>query len=367
MFTHLEKKYFDLITPQDEIAQGNTNNFEDVRRCCPICREGNSFPYKKRFHMYNKSTQKETLVHCFNCGYHKSFKNFLKEYFPAEFQMFITETKNETFNSLKSLKSLKSINSEKSKKEDKLEFKADLDFNFSDKEIKEKIKVQTKMIDFKSVIFDIPKEFKELNKESIEYLKKRKIPEEYYKDFFYCNSIIEIKINNQVKKVDLRDFIIIPFYYRKNKNKLYGFQALKSNKKMFNIFLPDGNYKIWNLYDIDTNKTIYVSESIFDAISTGFSKDEIIAQMGISLNKEIEKNLDVVYCLDNQLVDETSYKTSIKLLKENKKVFIWPKGSEKYKDFNDLAKANVPLDRIRKMIENNIFTGFEGIIKLKLQ
>ena len=191
------------------------------------------------------------------------------------------------------------------------------------------------------------------------YLQKRAIPEKYYKDWYYCNS----KVTLFDKELYLKDYIIIPFYY---KNLLYGFQALKYIEKKFYIYLPAENYKIWNLYDIDTNKTIYVAESIYDAISSGFDKIQIISSLGVSLPEEISKKLNVVYCLDNQIIDETSYKESLKLLDEGKKVFIWPKKSEKFKDFNDLAKAGVKPEKIRRLIENNIYSGFEGKIKLKL-
>ena len=118
--------------------------------------------------------------------------------------------------------------------------------------------------------------------------------------------------------------------------------------------------KVWNLSFIDKSKPVYVFESIFDAVSSGL--DNIIALLGISKNSSLE-NLDLVYCLDNQKVDKTSFEISRKLAKENQKIMVWD--DDHFKDFNEiLVYFNGDKTIIQNMILNNVYKGLEAYVRL---
>ena len=101
-------------------------------------------------------------------------------------------------------------------------------------------------------------------------------------------------------------------------------------------------------------------ESIFDAVSSGL--DNVVSLLGIAKNNSLE-NLDLVYCLDNQKVDKTSFETSRKLAKENQKIMVWD--DDHFKDFNEiLVYFNGDKTIIQNMILKNVYKGLEAYVRL---
>ena len=118
--------------------------------------------------------------------------------------------------------------------------------------------------------------------------------------------------------------------------------------------------KVWNLSFIDKTQPVYVFESIFDAVSSGL--DNVVALLGIAKNSSLD-GLDLVYCLDNQKVDKTSFETSRKLAKENQKIMVWD--DDHFKDFNEvLVYFNGDKTIIQNMILKNVYKGLEAYVRL---
>jgi DNA primase len=110
---------------------------------------------------------------------------------------------------------------------------------------------------------------------------------------------------------------------------------------------------------------VYIFESIYDRLSSGLKNS--VAVLGSNLHEDRIKELKTpVFCLDNTLVDEKAKEETIKYLKQGYKALIWPNGSEKFKDTNDLRKIGVPYEKISKMILNNIHQGIAGTIRAKM-
>ena len=154
--------------------------------------------------------------------------------------------------------------------------------------------------------------------------------------------------------------IVIPFLTKDNK--VFGFQTRSTVDKKFFIVLNSNfeGHKIWNLDLVDKSKTIYAFESIFDAVSSGL--DNIIALLGIHNYKNLDKNLDVVYCLDNQKVDQTSLEISKEIAKKNLRLFVWT--TDKVKDFNELLVKVKDRNKIANYIKNNIYNGLDAYVRL---
>jgi len=341
----LEQKYFLLETSSKDIGYIKS---DDISKSCDICNEGSSYGRKHRLHLYTKPTYDTPSIACFNCGYKGNMYSYLRDYHPTLFDQYKKEKMGSTFKELKLSKN-KNKNSNNETTED-----INLDNIFSSHKTKHT-----------PILGDLPKSFKPLLEfeEPIKYLKNRKI--ENYDRWYFSPKDNNIVFNGA--EVRLSEYIIIPFY---KEDKIYGFQALSYKQKRFFVFLLKGNdsWKVENWFNIDREKNIYVFESVYDRLSSGL--DNTISQMGASLSveriEELNKN-KLVFCLDNQNIDEASQRESLKYAEKGYNVFIWPtKIPKKFKDTNDLLKGGVPKEKIKEIIENNTFSGTEAILRLKM-
>jgi DNA primase len=144
---------------------------------------------------------------------------------------------------------------------------------------------------------------------------------------------------------------------------MYGFYSRSIGTKMFCTYNNELNigYKVWNWFNVDKTKTVYIFEGIFDGISSGLTN--IIALMGAKLPDERLKELkDPVFCLDNDgvqsVTDNAIHKAAQRLAGYGKEVFIaipdQIKGINGAKtDFNDIARKE-GINVVRKYINNSI-------------
>lgn len=349
--SEIDKRYFLMVIPSHEVGYINDS---DIAVSCPVCGEGKSYGHKHRLHLYTKDTFDGSTLRCFNCEYRASLWNFLKDYHPSEFELYKKEKQGQSFQELKMEKLDSTGNS--------------LD-EFEDTEVSQN-DISSINTDFMSSV-SIPKEpqpilidpvegFTEIPEAPLEYLKGRGI--EPKEDWVYSPDGNKVMFNGA--ETHLSNFIIVPLTID---GKWYGFQAIGWKTKRFFVYLVDGNdgWKIWGWDNIDKDKTVYIFESIFDAMSSGL--DNVVAQIGVSIHEDRLKQLkDPVFCMDNQNVDEASSRESLKYAEAGYSILVWPKGSEKFKDTNDLRKIGVPYEKIAKMIKNNIFKGMDAILRLKL-
>jgi hypothetical protein len=158
--------------------------------------------------------------------------------------------------------------------------------------------------------------------------------------------------------------IIVPFVLG---DKWYGFQARSIKEKKFLVILPEENqgFKVWNFFNVDLTKPVYVFESIYDAYSSG--KENVIAQAGATLSDSVLKLIKPIFCLDNQFQDDTANKESMKYIDKGFNVFVWD-NRIKEKDFNSLL-VKVGLNnknKISKLIDNRVYKGLRGTVSLRL-
>lgn len=72
-----------------------------------------------------------------------------------------------------------------------------------------------------------------------------------------------------------------------------------------------------------------------------------------------------IYVLDNQHIDNTAREATKKLLDNDETVFIWKKGLEQFKDFNDICIYKKFNEIPTKYIIDNSYTGIKGKFELK--
>lgn len=293
---------------------------------CPVCGDSKISPKKKRGWIL---TGKDHLVYyCFNCGYCASFRNFLKEYFPDVFEIYQEKIRS-YFNSSKKT----------------LVFEPKQEFIIQSKEDKGEF-ITKPLSEFKFVPVNE-------SSEHVKFLKKRKIPKNSWKYFF-------IDLDKSSKYYF---WLIIPFF--KDSNTIFGFQARNIYQKEFRTELfSDKNLKVWNLFNVDLSKDIFVFEGVFDAVFVNNS----IAMLGADLTKEITKFIPkekLVFVFDNDL---TGIQKTEKYLKEGFRCVIFP-NNFLYKDINDwVINEKPPLNRIEKFLYDNVFsntTYVQTLLKVK--
>lgn len=335
---YVNSKYFKLVHSSSEV-----HSELDISARCDICGDSKKDKTKKRLHLFSKPSWEHDTINCFNCQASMSPWNYFKEYHPSVFPQYKNELQQIKLSSL-SFNTL--FNSE-----EKSEIKEDLEFNVTfNFDVPKKPRPP--------LLFKPPESLIKLPKEAKEYLENRKVV--YEDSWLYSNSILEIN----GAELRLFNHIIIPFEYE---DSWFGFQAVNINKKQYFIYLPQENYglKLWNFYNTNLDEPVYFFESIFDAKSSGLKN--IVSLMGISIDKNIKSLYKTpIFVFDNQKVDEASYNETEKLLNEGEKVMVWPTNASTFKDLNDIAKRGVPLEKIANFVEANIYSGMEGLVKLKL-
>jgi hypothetical protein len=316
MLNRTDIKYFKLAVGESNIGKSTS---VDISARCPICgdsKRGNKY----RLHLYNKG--EVTNVSCFNgdCScVNKTVFSFLRDFYPNLLPQYKKETFGDKINSLKS---------------QKLDIK---------KEIKQEV-----------THHDLTPYFQDINPESIQYLKNRGI--EYnlnYGKWYYGYQ--DLKIGE--KTYPICGNIIIPLY---DNNKMYGFYSRSITKKDFITYMPEANigYKIWNWFNIDKSKPVYIFEGIFDAISSGLPN--VIAAIGAKIPQErINELKEPVFVLDN---DKTGILNMIEMAKRGHKVFVQPK-EIRQKDMNEVKLNNDIM--ISKLITDNVYSGISAITRLK--
>jgi len=328
MIPEIEKNYF-LMTQASWDKKPTISN-TDIGIGCPVCEEGGSKGKKQRCHLYDYKDK--LLVHCFNCGLHLHFKNYLKKYFNNLYKQYLTETIQNT-NDLQSFIIDKKVDELKDENFKAFPAKKLADLGF---------KVSTD------------------SKKAMAYLYGRGIDTKYFKNFYFGTY------------KNLGEGIVIPFFTEfKSRKEFYGFQFRNFNKKIFHIYLPEENkgFKIYNYFS--PKKKLFIFESVFDLYSSDIPLENKISSFGSDIDTEKFKDKELIFCFDN---DKTGFEKSIKYVKKGFKVFIWPQNI-KMKDFNEILqrgiKANKSPKDVRKkisnMIQNNIYDGLSAEIKLKLR
>ena len=336
MLDPLNIKYFRFAVGSD-IGKETPN---DISAKCIICGDSEKDQRQKRLHLFRKSSYTDDKIHCFNCEFSGNMYMFLKECNTNLYEQYKKEKRESNFNNLKQ------------KHTEPKEYD-DIDIGYT---YKPKVKVKS---------FKFPKEFipASESERGTMYLTGRNLGTE---DIYFAPS----GVNMGDKFLPIKDSIIIPLWYKKEKNLVYGFQARSIEGKTFYSYIPEENtgYKVWfgGNFPKKKGETVIVTESIFDSMSTGFKRENVCAILGASENEFLTKMFNnVIYCLDNQRKDMTSLQKSKELLERGERVFIWPKEIEE-KDFNAMRINGWSGEMVKNLIKNNIFTGLKGILTLKL-
>ena len=305
------EKYNELQFLYQVSIPGIEKDKSGYRMPCPYCKEGSSFGRKKRGHLLSEGNKYPCIwFFCQNCSVSLSFRQFIRDHQYSLYEEYVIYERKEKLEELKS--GIKTI-------------------------IKTEDRRKLKFIPLK-------KEFIPLieSQEGLAYCVKRKIPKTVLDKMFF----------NPKHKT-----IIFPLYFGE---KIYGWQERSISKKYFHTHTEE-NYKIYNFFNIDNKKPVFIFESIIDSL---FVKNSI-SSLGSDINSTIIRKIDdPIFCYDN---DETGWRKTLKYIQAGYKGVIWPKNL-KIKDVNQGIVENVfNRKKLMEIIENNVYEGFKGDVMLKMK
>ncbi len=205
---------------------------------------------------------------------------------------------------------------------------------------------------------------------------------EFYKDngivnkaLEYCKQRLLFEATNSCKKffVSLNDRIhknrlIIPFLNKEGKITCYQTRALLQNQtpKYLTKF---GEKELFGLNNIcEEIPYVFVFEGPIDSmfVKNGVAMTSLTPTERQSQQLQQLIGYEQIYVFDNDKNNKQVNKKILKFIKEGKRVFLWPKDFDKFKDVNEVC-TNLNLNEVSwKFIVKNSFKGQEAEIKFKL-
>ena len=331
--------------PQDYIIQGiysyckrpTYKKYQGVynAECC-ICKEGNSAGSKRRLFYFPA----EHYFYCFNCSRSWNEINWMQEVSGKTYFEILKDS-----NQFKGTTNLTELLS-------------------SHTEVKKVYNVPTIPEDSVDIYDDSQCDYYKgtsqysLISKAIDYSSKRRL-------FTAVNrpKSLYVSFNDYVHK----NRLIIPFYSESGKIDSYQSRSLTGDE--YPKYLTKlGDKCLYGENNIDTTiPYIFIFEGPIDAM---FVKNGV-AVGGSTITEKQETFLNkcfgqkIIYVYDNDKNNKEMDKKVRSLIKQNKKIFIWPRELQKFKDINEIC-CKLELNEFPyKFITENSFSGIEAQLKFK--
>lgn len=305
---------------------------------CPSCQET-----KHRLFFLWNSGKDRTNVYCHNCGYARSLRNFIKEFYPDV----LPETH---FSGIKSRKRI-------------------IERTFAQQVIanhkQERIRLVSQKQHPKNCVMV---EHLPLNHKALKYVKDRKIPSRHYQNMYYCSNFKNLAKSygyNVTKWID-EDRLVIPFWDKNKRISYLQGRSFDPETKMRYITLECSRnaLKIWGLDSVRMDERIYITEGPIDgmflknSLAMGGSKVSDARLMELLGNPNPR---DVVFVYDNEPNNIEIVKCMEDKIRFGFSIVLWDRMKVKSKDINDAVLEGFDINNISKMI----VSGNTAVIKLK--
>ena len=326
MSTYIDLKFVNDVSSRLEQFKKKGDYLFNFR--CPHCGDSQKSKTKARAYFYR--TKNDMFFKCHNCGEGQSLGNFLKFIDPKLYEAYLLERYKGSAPS-----------------------------------------TQKPQFDFKPVKFDVDitdglKPVSKLTGDHpvLQYVKRRKIPVEYYDKLFLCDKFMQF-----VNKVKPKTFphlkgdhprLIIPFY--DTNGEIFAFQGRAFGNEMpkyLTIKLDEDKKKIYGQENLNLQKHVYIVEGPIDSMFI----DNCIACAGADLKFDRIPASQVTYIFDNEPRNKEIIKRMNNVIDEGYNVMVWPSDIQS-KDVNDLIIAGNSKVQITELISNNTFAGLEAVTKL---
>jgi 5S rRNA maturation endonuclease (ribonuclease M5) len=300
--------------------------------CC-VCGEGTSAGRKRRLFYFPD----DRYFYCFNCSRSWSELNWIHEISKKTIHEILKETRNFVPNTETKVKVQKQ------------------------NEVVKHIEIPSipddaiDICDAKQVDFYKDNKF---IKKAIEYCQNRRL-------FTAVNKPKSLYVSFKDKVHKNR--LIVPFYGESGKIECYQSRTLDGDT--YPKYLTKyGEKNLYGENNIDSNiPYIFIFEGPIDAM---FVKNGVAVGGSSMTDKQesfIKKCVDkeIIYVYDNDKNNKEMAKKIKNLIKQNKKLFVWPKEVKKFKDVNEIC-CNLHLDELPyKFIIQNSYSGVEALMKQK--
>ena len=201
----------------------------------------------------------------------------------------------------------------------------------------------------------------------IQYLKNRRIPQDYYKLLYYTDNYKQFvsEVYPQVdKEITADKRLVIPFYDQYNSLIALSGRALEvSDYKLRYVTLRTNESEdklIYGMDRVNTNETVRIVEGPIDSlflqncVAAGDANLSLVAK-SISSGKK-------VLIFDNEPRNKDIVRMMQDAIKLGHDIVIWPDTIEQ-KDINEMIMAGLNKDEIESIISSNTFSGLEAQTK----
>jgi len=329
---------------------------------CPICGDSKKDQHKKRFYLLKSRGRYPDTVKCHNCGYATSAHHFFMKLAPDEVKKRSKSWNERDLSDIKKISEgvldVKINNCEIVNSPDDYLCRYEAELELA------KTSLENFFTNYTSSIMNYP--------EALAYMRGRNIPEYYISEM----KILLPKFYNfsKFRYAYLRDYVIIPFLDAQDNKPYYfhsrRFQNLESRwAKYFMCPYRPRDVEVsffLNEQRVHNDLPVIVAEGTLDSLHL----PNCIAVNGIhkiteDLIRKFEYRFgsDIIYAVDNELVDPDAALKVKELLKKGKRVFLWKELSkdlpiaQNIKDFNKLCcvmgQTEFPMHSIEKYTRNN--------------
>ncbi len=329
-------KYILLLSSSLENFKKKGDNLFNFR--CTICGDSQRNRHKARAYLYERNG--ETWFKCHKCGFNTHFEQYLRDQDYSLYSEYIKE---------------KLSSSQRRRKGSVKE------------EIKPKIEYDTHYFNELYSISKLPS-FDPMKK----YIINRNIPIFAHDLMFKCmefkaftNKILPGKFSEKSLYFD-EERLIIPFFTENRKVFAFTGRTIDPNNNLryININLDDSVPKLYGMERWDKSKLTYVVEGPIDSLFLPNALATAGNDMTSALRGFPKDNFILVY--DNEKRSPTTRDKIKKAINEGYKVCIWPMLSSLQKDINSMIISGHEVQEIKKIIDENTFSGLNAQAKLAL-
>ncbi len=353
MNVYVDKKFVNFLSGSLEKFSWKKDNLANCR--CPICGDSQSNRNKCRGYFFEKDGS--YFYKCHNCGVSLSLYSFMERVNPS----LVSEYQLERYKN-NQIKKPKRVKVKATGVEDML--------LFGKKKYKETVNSS----------YLTPVEELDSNHPAVQFINMRRIPADkrhllYFTDDF--GSFSKELSGESVEGKESR--IVLPFFDKEGNMVAAQGRALmlqsvtgsidrsteRTRKLLRYITIKSKNApdRLWfGQWRVNPDKKIYVVEGPIDSLFL----DNCIAMVGASGFDNIPQHLrksEGVYILDNEPRNKHICDLNKKLIDAGRNVCIWPE-SMKIKDINDMVIAGMSVKEIKKIIDENTFSGLEALHRL---
>ena len=331
----IDTKYTQLISPRFEKFQRKSDYLYNCR--CPLCGDSKKNKSKMRGYIYRKGN--DLFFKCHNCGAGTSLGNLIKQLDAGLYKEYVMERYKAGESGNNSFKQVTTIAPPRF---DKL----DTDITYQNAERCDKLPD---------------------NHFCIQYLKNRRIPQDYYKLLYYTDNYKQFvsEVYPQVdKEITADKRLVIPFYDQYNSLIALSGRALEvSDYKLRYVTLRTNESEdklIYGLDRVNTNETVRIVEGPIDSlflqncVAAGDANLSLVAK-SISSGKK-------VLIFDNEPRNKDIVRMMQDAIKLGHDIVIWPDTIEQ-KDINEMIMAGRTKDEIESIISSNTFSGLQAQTK----